>query len=125
MKARLAVLLAALVVLAVSGCATAPAPVYPASLTTGSISPEAATTPPQVLAAPNPVLAVGTPAAAVAATSNAAAPAVVPQAAPNFTPLSAVAQSCCKVCRTGKACGNTCISRSKRCHVGQGCACDG
>jgi hypothetical protein len=32
--------------------------------------------------------------------------------------------ACCKVCRVGKACGNTCISRSKTCHVGTGCACD-
>ena len=32
---------------------------------------------------------------------------------------------CCKVCSVGKACGNTCISREKTCHVGQGCACDG
>lgn len=32
---------------------------------------------------------------------------------------------CCKICRTGKACGNTCIARSKTCHVGPGCACNG
>ena len=36
-----------------------------------------------------------------------------------------VALSCCKVCSVGKACGNTCISRNKTCHVGPGCACDG
>jgi len=36
-----------------------------------------------------------------------------------------VALSCCKVCSVGKACGNTCISRDKTCHVGPGCACDG
>ena len=35
------------------------------------------------------------------------------------------ALACCKVCSVGKACGNTCISRDKTCHVGQGCACDG
>jgi hypothetical protein len=35
------------------------------------------------------------------------------------------AQACCKVCTVGNACGNTCISREKICHVGQGCACDG
>jgi len=35
-----------------------------------------------------------------------------------------VALSCCKVCSVGKACGNTCISRVKTCHVGPGCACD-
>lgn len=32
---------------------------------------------------------------------------------------------CCKVCRAGKACGNSCISRAKECHKGTGCACDG
>jgi hypothetical protein len=32
---------------------------------------------------------------------------------------------CCKVCRTGKACGDTCISKSDTCHKGAGCACDG
>jgi hypothetical protein len=35
------------------------------------------------------------------------------------------AVACCKVCSLGKACGNTCISRNKTCHVGQECACDG
>lgn len=34
-------------------------------------------------------------------------------------------QSCCKTCRKGKACGNSCISRTKSCRVGPGCACDG
>ncbi|MDA7429854.1 hypothetical protein PGB28_15420 [Primorskyibacter aestuariivivens] len=34
-------------------------------------------------------------------------------------------QSCCKTCRKGKACGDSCISRSKTCRVGNGCACDG
>jgi hypothetical protein len=33
--------------------------------------------------------------------------------------------SCCKVCTTGKACGDTCISASDTCHVGSGCACNG
>jgi len=33
--------------------------------------------------------------------------------------------ACCKICKKGKACGNTCISRDKQCHVGRGCACDG
>ncbi|MBL3568416.1 hypothetical protein BV509_14695 [Rhodovulum sulfidophilum] len=32
---------------------------------------------------------------------------------------------CCKVCSKGKACGDSCISRSRSCHVGPGCACDG
>ena len=33
--------------------------------------------------------------------------------------------SCCKVCTTGKACGDSCISQSYTCHKGPGCACDG
>lgn len=33
--------------------------------------------------------------------------------------------ACCKICTTGKACGDTCISRDKICHVGHECACDG
>lgn len=36
-----------------------------------------------------------------------------------------LAQGCCRVCRTGKACGNSCISRSYTCHQGAGCACNG
>ena len=34
-------------------------------------------------------------------------------------------QQCCKICRQGKACGDTCVSRQDTCHVGQGCPCDG
>lgn len=30
---------------------------------------------------------------------------------------------CCKICTKGCPCGNTCISCSKDCHVGPGCAC--
>lgn len=42
------------------------------------------------------------------------------------TPLcgTAYAQSCCKTCTTGKACGNSCIAKDKTCHKGKGCACD-
>lgn len=35
------------------------------------------------------------------------------------------AGGCCRICSTGKACGNSCIARSKTCHKGKGCACDG
>lgn len=42
----------------------------------------------------------------------------------NYTPVPTAA-ACCKVCRKGKACGDTCISRNNACHVGSGCACDG
>lgn len=41
-----------------------------------------------------------------------------------FSPIPLLA-SCCKVCSTGKACGDSCISRAKQCHKGPGCACDG
>lgn len=37
----------------------------------------------------------------------------------------AFARSCCKVCKAGKACGDSCISRDKNCQKGVGCACDG
>lgn len=33
--------------------------------------------------------------------------------------------ACCRVCQTGKACGNSCIARDKTCHKGVGCACNG
>ncbi|PTV96916.1 hypothetical protein C8J27_10124 [Rhodobacter aestuarii] len=36
-----------------------------------------------------------------------------------------VSAYCCKHCHKGKACGNSCISRSYTCHKGPGCACDG
>ena len=39
---------------------------------------------------------------------------------------AAMAQGgCCKVCRAGKACGDSCIAADKTCHKGKGCACDG
>lgn len=34
------------------------------------------------------------------------------------------ARTCCRVCTTGKACGNTCIARNRNCNVGPGCACN-
>ena len=39
-------------------------------------------------------------------------------------PPSAVPAACCKTCRKGKACGDSCISRTKTCHKPPGCACD-
>jgi hypothetical protein len=32
--------------------------------------------------------------------------------------------ACCKRCKKGKACGDSCIARDKTCHAGVGCACD-
>ena len=37
---------------------------------------------------------------------------------------SEVQKSCCKICRKGKACGNSCIRRTYTCRKLQGCACD-
>ncbi|CAE8701946.1 unnamed protein product [Polarella glacialis] len=31
---------------------------------------------------------------------------------------------CCKICKQGTACGNSCISRGKTCRAPTGCACD-
>ena len=47
-----------------------------------------------------------------------------------FAPCSSAAAAatgyaCCKVCKKGKACGNSCISEEKTCHQPQGCACNG
>jgi hypothetical protein len=33
--------------------------------------------------------------------------------------------SCCRVCTRGYACGDSCISRDRRCHQPPGCACNG
>ena len=33
-------------------------------------------------------------------------------------------RACCKICRKGKACGDSCISRDKTCHQPPGCACN-
>lgn len=32
--------------------------------------------------------------------------------------------SCCKTCGKGKACGDSCIARDRKCSKGPGCACD-
>ena len=38
--------------------------------------------------------------------------------------IGAPAPACCKVCKKGKACGDSCISRDKDCDKPTGCACD-
>ena len=41
------------------------------------------------------------------------------------TAVSCIPRSqCCKVCRKGQACGNSCIRASYTCRKGQGCACN-
>ena len=37
---------------------------------------------------------------------------------------TAYAESCCKRCSKGKACGDSCIARDRKCTKGKGCACD-
>lgn len=32
---------------------------------------------------------------------------------------------CCRVCREGKACGDSCIAENLTCNAGPGCACNG
>lgn len=34
-------------------------------------------------------------------------------------------EACCKVCKKGKACGDSCIARDKACSKPKGCACNG
>jgi len=39
--------------------------------------------------------------------------------------IEAKAEECCKICRKGKACGDSCINKKLKCHKAPGCACDG
>jgi hypothetical protein len=32
---------------------------------------------------------------------------------------------CCRVCKEGKACGDSCIAKNRTCTKGSGCACNG
>lgn len=55
----------------------------------------------------------------------------VPTASPQswsslkYSPPQLLNVACCKICRKGKACGNSCINRSYTCTKPPGCACDG
>jgi micrococcal nuclease len=57
-------------------------------------------------------------------------PTATPKPPPTATPLPLTpppvptTRVCCKYCTTGKACGDTCISRSYTCHQPPGCACN-
>ncbi len=35
-----------------------------------------------------------------------------------------VSDSCCKICKKGKACGDSCVAIWKECNIDSGCACD-
>ena len=45
--------------------------------------------------------------------------------APTWNGIETAPRECCKICRKGKACGDSCIARDKDCHKPPGCACDG
>lgn len=49
----------------------------------------------------------------------------VPFTACSEGPTEPGGTSCCKICKTGKACGDTCIARSQTCRTSGGCACNG
>ena len=128
--ARVGILLA--IVGALAACATPPAavtmsdalPVDQATTASIYVATDAAPEPMDLVGSivPDPATV---PALAPASTAT-AAPLIAPQPPPpEYTPIPPIAQACCKVCRAGKACGDTCISRSNTCHVGRGCACDG
>lgn len=59
----------------------------------------------------------------IAAASLAVGPATVSCASPAYA--EAGYARCCKVCKKGIACGDSCIARNKECHKPKGCACDG
>jgi hypothetical protein len=42
-----------------------------------------------------------------------------------FDPGLIASEQCCKVCKKGQACGDSCISWEKNCHQPPGCACQG
>jgi hypothetical protein len=39
--------------------------------------------------------------------------------------IEVASRECCKICRKGKACGDSCIARDRECHQPPGCACNG
>lgn len=56
------------------------------------------------------------------------APTPYPTRAPRAntrTPSTGGSGGCCRVCSSGKACGNACINRNYTCHQPPGCACNG
>ena len=44
---------------------------------------------------------------------------------PSAQAVETAPRECCKICKAGKACGDSCISRDKKCNKPPGCACDG
>jgi hypothetical protein len=54
-----------------------------------------------------------------------ASPAPAPNPKPDTARAEPPRRACCRICRTGKACGNSCIARNKTCRQPTGCACNG
>jgi len=50
---------------------------------------------------------------------------VAPSRLQPVEPSKSQPRACCKICRKGKACGDSCISSNKVCHKPPGCACNG
>lgn len=48
-----------------------------------------------------------------------------PQGKPDSGRSVSMGSPCCKICRQGKPCGDSCIARNRTCHKGPGCACGG
>jgi hypothetical protein len=65
-------------------------------------------------------LTLGSCERAPSAPAPAAAPTVIAASRP--APL-ALRRTCCKVCKKGKPCGDSCIAKTKECHQPPGCAC--
>ena len=65
------------------------------------------------------------PGATAAFTTGCCGPGYCGPPPPPPPPPAPTPRTCCKICTVGKACGDTCISRSYTCHVGPGCACNG
>ena len=84
------------------------------------------------------VLATGTASQAQSVDPSTSASPPLISTAPDFSPpniwslileihggATVLLAACCKTCQKGKACGDSCISRSYTCRKGFGCACDG
>lgn len=53
------------------------------------------------------------------------AKATAPTKAEKKTPkVSSRDQNCCRICKTGKPCGDGCIAKNETCHKDAGCACE-
>jgi hypothetical protein len=63
------------------------------------------------------------PASASAQSTPAPLEWITPAQAQSIAPETS--EECCRICKKGKACGDSCIARDKQCHKPPGCACDG